>query len=259
MDQLVQTLRIVARMAELCDEMPDDPGRLGQPNSDLSRLIDALPEPQVDPRLTITRGLHLARGSLGLVRDIFVDNSPAIVPSVLPVLLRSALLGAGRVVYMLGPEDEHERIANTTVVLRQEADSYHRAYTQFAEFVQFGGLVPPPELVARYEQRRIDLMEGGKPPGEAKTLDSAAAVIGEMLATAHGVVVEQELDDVADAIKEHVRWIFHLYSGVAHGFAWPWLTPGTASLPGHFIADLTTVTNVAHLAADITIRRASII
>jgi hypothetical protein len=48
--------------------------------------------------------------------------------------------------------------------------------------------------------------------------------------------------------------MFNIYSGVTHGLAWPWLVPHTESLPGHFIA----ATNVAHLAADTTLRRAGI-
>ena len=259
MDQLVQILTAINSMADLCDKLPDDPALLDQPTSDLRRLIDALPEPQVDLRLTITQGLGLARGTLGLVRDIFVDNSPAISPSVLPVLLRSALLGAGRVLYMLGPEGESERIANTMVVLKQEADRCHRAYTQFAEFEQFQALVPPADIIAVYERRRADLMRDGRPPGEARTLDSMAEVIGEMLAGVDSAVPQQELDDLAAAAKEHVRWMFNIYSGVAHGLAWPWLVPRTESLPGHFIADFTTAANVAHLAADTAIRRAGII
>ena len=125
----------------------------------------ALPEPQVDPRLTITQGLGLARGALGLVRSILLDNSPAIAPSVLPVLLRSALLGAGRVLFMLGPDDEAQRSANTVVVLKQEAASFQRAYNQFSEFEKFHALVPPAETVALYEQRRVDLMRDGRPSG----------------------------------------------------------------------------------------------
>jgi len=259
MDQLVQILTAIGSMADLCDKLPDDPALLDQPTSDLKRLIDALPEPQVDPRLTIIQGLGLARGTLGLVRDICLNSSPAIAPSVLPVLLRSALLGAGRVLYMLGPEDETERIANTMVVLQQEAESYHRAYTQFAEFEQFQALVPPPETVAVYERRRADLMRGGRPPGEARTLDSMAEVIGAMLAGTDSAVPQQELDDLATVAREHVRWMFNIYSGVAHGFAWPLLVPHTESLPGHFIAEFTTAANVAHLAADITLRRAGIV
>jgi len=257
--QLEQILTAIKSMADLCDKLPDNPAFLDRPNSDLKRLIDALPEPQVDPRLTIMKGLAVARGTLGLVRDIFVDENPAIVPSVLPVLLRSALLGAGRVLYMLGPQDEHERIENTMVVLQQEADSYRRAYTQFAEFKQFHALVPPPDLVALYENRRVGLTGSGKPPGEARTLDSMAEVLGNMLASANTAVPQQELDDFATTTKEHARWIFHIYSGIAHGFAWPWLVPGTRSLPGHFIAEFTTTANIAHLAADTTLRRAGII
>lgn len=259
MQQLTQVLATIASVAEMCDSLPDDPALLDRPTSDLRRLIEALPEPQVDCRLTITQGLGLTRGALCLVREIFVDNHPAIAPSVLPILLRSALLGAGRVLYMLGPNDAAQRIANTMVVLRQEATNFHRAYIQFAKFEQFKTLVPPAETIAVYERRRADLMRGGQPPGEAKTLDSMAEVIGEVLAGSNSELQQQELDELAAATKEHVRWMFNVYSGVAHGFAWPWLVPRTESLPGHFLAEFTTAANVAHLAADMTLRRAGIV
>lgn len=258
MDQLVQALRVVASMAALCDKLPQDPALLDQPGSDLSRLIGALPEPQVDPRLTISQGVGLARGTLGLIREIFVNNSPAIAPAVLPVLVRSALLGAGRVLYMLGPEDEAERLDNAVVVLKQEAESYYRAYKQFADFELFQALVPPVETFNVYERRRADLMRGGRPPGEAKTMDSMAAVIGDMLAGTKSAVPQENLHDVATAMKEHVQWMFNVYSGIAHGFAWPRLVPGTESLPGHFVVELTTAANVGYLAAEVTLRRAGI-
>jgi hypothetical protein len=162
------------------------------------------------------------------------------------------------VLFMLGPEDEVERVANSKVVLKQEADSYHRAYVQFAEFTQFKTLVPSVETVAVYERRRLDLLRDGRPPGEARTLDSMAEVIGAILARSDSAVSQQELLDLATSAKEHVRWIFHVYSGVAHGFAWPWLVPRTESLPGHFISDLTTTVNVASLAVDASLRRAGI-
>ncbi len=82
-------------------------------------------------------------------------------------------------------------------------------------------------------------MRGGRPPGEAKTLDSMAEIIGEILARADSAVPQQELDDHTTVAKEHVRWMFNIYSGIAHGFAWPWLAPHTNSLPGHFIVELT--------------------
>ena len=258
LEQLIRVLAAIDELAGLCDRLPDDPATLDQPASDLNRMLASLPEPQVDPRLTINQGLGISRGALGLIRSIFLDNSPAIAPSVLPVLLRSALLGSGRILFMLGPADEARRIANTVVVLKQEAASFHTAYTQFAEFHQFQALIPDPETVALYERRRVELMRDGRPPREARTLDSMAEVIGELLAAAESAVPSQEDDDLGTLAKEHVRWMFNVYSGVAHGFAWPWLVPHTESLPGHFIAEFTTVTNVAHLAADLTLRRAGI-
>lgn len=220
-------------------------------------MIALLPD-QVDPRLTISQGLGISKGALGLVRSIFLDNSPAIAPSVLPILLRSALLGAGRVLFMLGPADEAQRIANTVVVLKQEAASFHLAYSQFVEFQQFQALIPDPETVALHERRRLALMPDGRPLGEARTLDSMAEVIGELLAGTESGVPSQKDDDLATLAREHVRWMFNVYSGVAHGFAWPWLIPHTRSLPGHFIGEFTMATNVAHLAADLTLRRVGI-
>lgn len=258
LDQLTRVLEAIDEAAALCDRLPDDPATLDQPGSDLNRMIALLPEPQVDPRLTVYQGLGISRGALGLVRSIFLDNSPAIVPSVLPVLLRSALLGAGRILFMLGPVDEAQRIANTVVVLKQEAASFHTAYTQFAGFQHFQALIPASETVALYERRRVALMRGGRPPGEARTLDSMAEVIGELLAGTESAVPSQTDDDLSGLAREHLRWMFNVYSGVAHGFAWPWLGPHTRSLPGHFIAEFTTATNVAYLAADVTLRRAGI-
>lgn len=257
-EQLIRALASIESMAELCGKVPDDLTLLSATGSELKRVIDALPEPQVDLRLTITEGLAVAHGSLGLVRNIIVDNGPPIVPAVLPVLLRSALLGACRVLYMLGPETERERIANARVVLQQEAYSFYQAYTQFAEFEQFGALVPPPDQVTVYEARRAKLLEGGRPRGEARILDSMAEVVSKLLAAAESDAPKTEVDNHAKTIKEHVRWLFHVHSGIAHGFGWPRLVPSTQSLPGHFIADLTMIASLAHLAADVTLRRAGL-
>ncbi len=46
-----------------------------------------------------------------------------------------------------------------------------------------------------------------------------ADVIGEMLAGTDSAVPQQELDDLGTVVREHVRWMFNIYSGVAHGFA----------------------------------------
>ncbi len=81
----------------------------------------------------------------------------------------------------------------------------------------------------------------------------AGLTAGEQLATSG-------FDDSAapDVLAEHIMWVWHAYSGAAHGYAWPWLLPGTASLAGDFIADLGLVVPVTHLAFDVAQRRCRI-
>lgn len=258
--QLQLILATIAEVDSGCSKLPTNLDELARPNTEIGELLAQLPEPQVDLRLTVVRGLTLARGSLDLVRHIFGSSGPPIVPPILPVVLRSALLGAGRVAYMLGPEDENERIANSQIVLRQEAESYRMAYKSFSEFQQLAGLVPSQQVVETYETRRAALMVNGRPPREAKTLDSMAEVIGELLNSA-GINdgLQGAVSDPAAQIKEHVRWIFHVYSGIAHGLAWPWLVPSTEDLPGHFIADFTMIASIVNFAVSVTIRRAGIV
>jgi hypothetical protein len=82
-----------------------------------------------------------------------------------------------------------------------------------------------------------------------------AEVIGDAL------VAEGELDgDDAQLLAEQVAWTWHTYSGLAHGFAWPWLLPDTTgdrAMPGDYIADLGIVVATAHVAFRKTLERLS--
>lgn len=260
-ERLALLLATVRAMEDLCDQLPSDPAELSRPGNDLDRLLNQLPEPQVDLRLTIMMGIRVVRGSLNLVRTIFEKNSPAIMPEMLPVILRPALLAGGRILYMLGPQDENQRVTNAKTVLQLEAESYRRAYLQFSDFEVLRALAPQAETVAIYEGRRPHLKDGGTNlPGEGRVLDSVSVVVGELIASQKPaaidwVAADQGVDDPASLAKEHIRWLFHTYSGIAHGYAWPRLVPGTRSLPGHFIADLTMIVNIGFLAADMTLRR----
>ena len=57
-------------------------------------------------------------------------------------------------------------------------------------------------------------------------------------------------DMMKTVLAEHYQWIFNIYSGVAHGFAWPRLVPGTESMPGDFSADLWATVCAAQIAID---------
>lgn len=241
---LEKTLMLIDLIGQMHDSLPADPADLGQPGSDLADLIDALPDPPVDLRRSIVAGLGSARGALSQISGFMRDGVPTTLP-VLQTLVRSALLGAGRVVYMLGPPSQQARQDNARMVLRQEAKSLMRAYTSFEQFKQLLRLVPPAEIVAAQRGRNDVLQNGATAVGEEKTLMAMATVVAEML-TANGY------DSPAGVPLEMMSWIFNVYSGVAHGFGWPSLVPDAV-----FVADLHMVTCVAHLAFDLTSRRST--
>jgi hypothetical protein len=84
--------------------------------------------------------------------------------------------------------------------------------------------------------------------GEGKILSEMALVIAqEMIRGGYGQPNGQEL------LAEEVEWVWHSYSGVAHGFAWPrrlptFSGPSVTPMPGDFFAELGFVVSVTHLA-----------
>ena len=246
---LQKTRAMIQRIGQRQDSLPADLTLLGEPGSDLADLIDALPDPPVDLRISVFAGLATARGALSQISGFLFDDVPT-TSSVMQTLVRSALLGAGRVVYVLGPPSPEARKDNARMVLRQEAKSLMRAYSAFEKFKQFPGLVPPANILAAQRERDDEVGGGAGAIGEARTLMAMATVIGELL-TANGYDSPGE----GESFAELMTWIFHVYSGVAHGFGWPRLVPGSDSMPGHFLADLYMVTCVADFASDVALRR----
>jgi hypothetical protein len=241
---LEKTLSMIHLIGQMHDSLPADAAHLGQPGSDLADLIVALPEPPVDLRMSIVAGLESARGALSQISSFIQDGIPTTLP-VLQTLVRSALLGAGRVVYVLGPSSPQAREDNARMVLRQEAKSLMRAYSSFEQFKQLLLVVPPADVVAAQRERNDVLQRGAAVIGEEKTLMAMASVVAETL-TANG------FDSPEGVPLEIMSWIFNVYSGVAHGFGWPRLVPDAV-----FVADLHMVTCVAHLAFDLTSQRST--
>lgn len=241
---LARALETIDLVGRLDDDLPHDPALLGQRGSEIEQLMQRLPDPLVDIRISLRVGLEVARGSLAQVSSIITRSVPT-TGSVLQSLVRSALLGAGRVVYVLGPEDASLTEANARMVLRQEARILMKAYDAFEKFEKFQALVPPPSVLAAQRARNESVQAGAPTLGEEKMLLVMAKVIVEALAA----------EGHEQVLTEHVTWLFNVYSGVAHGFGWPRLIPGSESMPGHFIADLTQVVSIAHFAFDMTARR----
>ncbi len=247
-EHLRRQLAVVEIIDKLDGQLSPDPYRLAEPGSELAALAETAPDAPVNLLLSVRAGLTAARGALDQIASLLGHDLPTDT-IVLQALLRTALLGAGRVVFALAPADPEQRQRNVRVVLRQESRSLMQGLNAFAEFEHLALLKPHGGYLEEQRRKNKALQDGSQPAGEAMILKEVAGVIGEQLATSG-------LDDSPPGVvAEHIMWIWHAYSGAAHGFAWPWLLPGTASLAGDFIADLGFVVPVTHLAFDVAQRR----
>ncbi len=245
-EHLRRQLAIVEIIDKLDGQLSPDPYRLAEPGSELAALAETAPDAPVNLLLSVRAGLTAARGALDHIASLLGHNLPTDA-IVLQALLRTALLGAGRIVFALAPADPGQRQRNVRVVLRQEGRSLMQGLNSFAEFEHLAFLKPQGGYLEEQRRKNNALQNGSQPAGEAMTLKEVARVIGEQLATSG-------FDDSAapEVLAEHIMWIWHAYSGAAHGFAWP-LLPRT-----DFIADLGLVVPVTHLAFDVAQRRCRI-
>lgn len=243
-------VRILERTMSIIDDVADrrarifgeEPPRICRQGTKLAQLLQGLPGPAVDPRLSIHHSLLAASGTLEQLGS-FCRNKITTTPVVMSSLLRVALLGGSRVVFVLGPDAPAERKSNLEAVVRQEHARLARCYREAEKFTSLDGLVPPPKLLkdqrARFAQWKIP----GQSMREGNMLSQMAGVVAARFA-GHGAQPD-------NAIAEHMSWIFNTNSGVAHGYGWPNLVPGTQDLPGNFIADLFMVSSVGQLAFDL--------
>ena len=107
--------RQLATISEFADlkarcRIPPDPG------SELANLSAALPDAPVSIEESLAVGVECAYGAVGHLAHL-LDKEASFAPIVLSSLLRTALLGAGRTVYAIGPDDPDARFSNSLVVL----------------------------------------------------------------------------------------------------------------------------------------------
>lgn len=243
---LQSQLAAIAAIDELAAQIPKDPDAMAEPGSELAQLVQAV---AVDPPVSLLQSIHAglltARVTLGQIAVLFQTNLLT-HPLVLQILTRAALLGAGRVVYVLGPDNLEDRRRNALTVLRQEGRSLMRGLEPMAAFEHLPALRPPTSFLEE-QRRRNAALPAQSIPGEAKVLQEMADVIGRRLAKA-GMPAPMEV------MTESISWIWHAYSGVAHGYGWPQQVFGYGQAPGDFIADFGIVVPVAHVAFDDTLR-----
>lgn len=239
-------------------------GNWGEPGSDIDRLGLAMPPHPVPLDRTLPAAWSATRVSLEhLQRELRASLPPrrsflpaalrrqhSIFPTVLQSVARRALLGSARCCYILAPDSEEERIENALDMLDQDARSQRRHYEAMKEFETLDQLRPPPALLERQEVMRQSLLDRKKRRvGDEAMLSESARLIEELLRKSGYADLHSK------EIAEHFAWLFHVYSGVAHAWGWPWMAPRTDSAPGHFIADLSTTVSVGHLALELVNQR----
>ena len=246
MSALYTSLDTIAVIEERVDQhLPGDPGQLGEPGSQIEALLRELRDPPVDIRLTMLQAVASARSSLSQVRTLIVEGLPT-SPQVLATLCRTALMASCRLTFIVGPASEEDRRINATRILLQESKSLQRCYSHAMAFTKLHRLVPPAEVLINQNRRHAQLKATVKPVTESDLLTASAEIIADLLRSKGHV----NNDMFKTVLAEHYQWIFNIYSGVAHGFAWTGLVPGTGSMPGDFSADLWATVCAAQIAID---------
>lgn len=90
-----------------------------EPGTDLHRWVhEELPEPTVDPRLTVLSALDSSIQCLTQIRRFVLDPRPTTTPMVIAALMRSSLLSGARPIFILGPLEPEKRRTNILLVLK---------------------------------------------------------------------------------------------------------------------------------------------
>ena len=202
-------------------------------SSELAR-IDSLVGSNITVTETCITGQRTAVGCVLHLAELFRQG---IEPraSVAVSLSRTALVSSAHIVYVLGAPDPDIRVANARTVLRRQAGSHLSSTREFAEFESLIGLRPPADLVLTLETARRNI--GGSGAGEG-------AMVLEMADSMARVLVGSEYQESGDlgALREHLAWVWHVWSGTAHGWAWQKHVPGLDDddhdvAPGHWATD----------------------
>ncbi|MDK9294868.1 hypothetical protein FAM15192_001701 [Propionibacterium freudenreichii] len=186
-----------------------------RPGSELDRLDREMPDAAV---VGLTNSLQQAvRTAQECARSmgdaLFGEQPRGPGPAVL-ILARSLLLASGRVIYALGAEDDEVRLAHCLQVISQESGSLLQGMEEAHEFTQLHSLRPSDEFLAEVKSANRTVQKLSRIRGERAMLREMAQAISEAAGPA-GLPAE-----FAPTVREAALWVFHCYSGMAHGYAW---------------------------------------
>jgi len=240
------TLQIVRIIDQLDDMIPAFPHEMLVEGSEFAQLATEAPDAPVDLPPSIRVALMTARGTVDSIAASLTGKQGTHAIAI-QALTRAALISAGRVVFALAPTDLEQRQRNVRTVLAQESYSLIQGMNAFAKFEGLASLRLPAEIAESVREVDRGLRDGNRPRGEGRTLNDMADELTRMLSS---------FGDVGSGLNEHVEWVFHAYSGAAHGFAWPWeYFAAAGALPGDFVADFGGVVPLVQLAFQTTLER----
>lgn len=236
--ELERTLKVTETFPHFARVLPPQAG------SELARL-DAEVQGKVPIGVTLDAAMRSATDALDHLR-LFLSQGVAPPAAVVMALSRVALLGTSRVLYVLGPQDRNERVDHLQRVARAETHSFHRMLKTGAAWEHFplgAGQVLVAEVKAELDAN----------PGPRVTDTSMVTEIPQTVAAAF---VRAEHDGFSDqneaTLREHMQWMWQVWSGGAHGWSWPEHLPGSNDVqhrvPGDWVSDLSLLASLTQLA-----------
>lgn len=202
-------------------------------SSELAR-IDSLIDSNITFTETCVVGQRAAVGCVLHLAELFREGLEPRA-SVAVSLSRTALVSSAHIVFVLGASDPDVRVVNARSVLSRQAGSHASAIREFAGFEDLAGLRPPHDLAPALERSRRRIGGSGTREG-AMVLEMADSMA--RLLVAGGFSESEDLG----ALREHLAWVWHVWSGTAHGWAWPKYVPSLGDedhdvAPGHWATD----------------------
>jgi len=175
--------------------------------SELLRLVTDLPRGPLDVSGAIAVALANARGSLEHI-SYLVQNPVPTSPIVLQALLRAALVGSARTLYILLPQDPQIRLERGRAILAEDCESGRQGLEKFAAFEGLKVFAAPDELAEAVSNQRKQLWPKGNPPGDGKIIEGMT----------HSLVDALELAGLSEefgpeTLRDHSNWLWNARPG----------------------------------------------
>ncbi|GAA1490962.1 hypothetical protein [Brachybacterium sacelli] len=222
-------------------ERPGTHGWIAAPpgaSSEIARLETSFVDAPVSLEQSLRAATMSALESAAHVRHSIQSNVFTLTS--LRGMLRTLLMGAGRLGHVALPTTPQERETHAANVVGMEARSLERAITDIGKVTNLPGLKWDPDDVAEF-RRKIATVNTARPPGDHSLIRTVADLIGTEAAAA---------DDSVDpgALRDHLTWVWHTSSGTAHGFGWQ------SGAGGDFVTDLGAALSAFHFCLEATKR-----